>query len=29
MQSSMMAAVLYGKEHIEVENIAMPALSPG
>src|SRR5271154_325980 len=29
MQSSMMAAVLYGKEHIEVENIAMPALAPG
>jgi L-iditol 2-dehydrogenase len=25
----MMAAVLYGKEHIEVENIAMPALAPG
>jgi L-iditol 2-dehydrogenase len=25
----MMAAVLYGKEHIEVENIAMPDLSPG
>jgi L-iditol 2-dehydrogenase len=25
----MMAAVLYGKEHIEVENIAMPALGPG
>jgi len=24
-----MAAVLYGKEHIEVENIAMPALGPG
>jgi L-iditol 2-dehydrogenase len=25
----MMAAVLYGKEHIEVENVAVPELSPG
>jgi L-iditol 2-dehydrogenase len=25
----MMAAVLYGKEHVELENIAVPALAPG
>jgi L-iditol 2-dehydrogenase len=29
MQSTMMAAVLYGKEHVEVENIDVPALAQG
>jgi L-iditol 2-dehydrogenase len=29
MQQGMMAAVLYGKEHVEVERVAMPELGPG